>query len=209
MHGLGKLEFENGDVFEGTFEKGTISGVGKQVYKDVIYYGSFKNDSVNGLGVKVYNNNKVPEYSTHWSNIALSIKSQNDDDTTKELLEIVKSNIKSDVENFVNTQVKSVLDKASTMLNQAKNVTMKMYNNKMAQVLTEVPNPEYGILKFVQHDYTFKGQIHKENAHGYGIVYNNKNSEVFKGFFQKGKLVFGKKTGVGSGFFEGNSFSDI
>jgi hypothetical protein len=90
------------------------------------------------------------------------------------------------------------------------------YKTKIAEVPAEVSNPEYGIIDIEQEEavftssrvviYEYKGQVHNKEPDGYGILYNNKNNQIMKGFFEKGKLFFGTKDGIGSGFFSGAKF---
>ena len=52
MHGEGKLSYNTGDVYEGTFVDGVISGEGKFTYANGdIYEGSFSDGMKNGTGV--------------------------------------------------------------------------------------------------------------------------------------------------------------
>ena len=54
--GLGKMQFANGNVYEGQFNEGYITGWGKFVWDDGKYYiGNYNNNKKNGFGLFVWN----------------------------------------------------------------------------------------------------------------------------------------------------------
>ena len=62
MEGEGKLEYNTGDVYEGTFEAGVISGEGTFTYANGdVYKGSFSDGMKNGSGVYTWANGDVYE----------------------------------------------------------------------------------------------------------------------------------------------------
>lgn len=53
MDGKGCLNFKNGDIFEGYFKQGRMSGVGTMKTSKYEYYGPFVDDMKEGKGTLV------------------------------------------------------------------------------------------------------------------------------------------------------------
>jgi hypothetical protein len=139
----------------------------------------------------------------------------------KHFLDYIGKNLKKEVETVVkNANVmkdkkeKEVADETKKAEEEKK--AQDNYKAKIAEVPTEVPNPEYGIIDIEKNDigftthstvmYKYKGHVHNNQPNGYGILYNKENNQIMKGFFKEGKLFFGTKDGIGSGFFSGATF---
>lgn len=213
MDGLGKMEFANGNIYEGSFKNGNIHGVGKKSFmsntvKDT-YSGTFVENKISGMGIRLKSDRNV---STTWSNDG-NKKEAAKDQTNKELFKLVDEKIITDVDTkFVEKKVKPFLQKAKE---QAVEEANKKYEKKLADVLpkNEDSNQVYGIVDITHTQegwmtrlfigYRYKGNVHNKQANGYGILYNTKGHVWLKGFFKDNNFIFGTKTGEGSGFFNG------
>ncbi len=213
MDGLGKMEFSNGNIYEGSFKNGNIHGVGKKSFmsntvKDT-YSGTFVENKISGMGIRLKSDRNV---STTWSNDGKK-KDAAKDQTNQELFKLVDEKIITDVDkNFVEKKVKPFLQKAKE---QAIEEAKKKYEKKLADVLpkNEDSNQVYGIVDITHTQegwmtrlfigYRYKGNVHNKQANGYGILYDTKGHVWLKGFFKDNNFIFGTKTGEGSGFFNG------